>query len=677
MSKNRLADSYSPYLRQHADNPVDWYPWGEEALARARREGKPILLSIGYSACHWCHVMAHESFEDAETAALMNEHFINIKVDREERPDLDKIYQTAHQLLARRPGGWPLTVFLMPEDHTPFFAGTYFPKGHHHGLLPFRTVLQRVAEAFTHQRGPIEEQNQALRHALDRLSPRGADAGPLDAGPLRAAAEFLAQNFDSASGGFGGAPRFPHVESHRLLLRQWAALGGAGELYRRMVEHSLERMAVSGICDQVGGGFFRYSVDAEWQIPHFEKMLYDNGLLLGLYADLVALDGAPLFRDAALGIADWARREMQAPNGGFYSSLDADTEGHEGRFYLWTPEAVRALLDEREYLLFARCYGLDEGPNFEGQWHLHNGGEPCAAEAERALLQGARAKLLAARAGRIRPGRDDKQLTAWNALLIEGLARAGRRLQRPELIDIAAQALAFVRENLWRNGRLLAVHQGGHSHLPAYLDDHAYLLAALLELLQARWQSDHLAFAIELAEQLLDRFEDPQHGGFFFTAHDHERLIHRPKPYADESLPAGNGVAALALLRLGHLLGEPRYLGAAERTLRSAWASIGDHPQAHCTLLEALEELLEAPQLIVLRGPPEEMAQWQRMAEASFAPRRLLFAIPSDAPDLPAALAEKRAGAGTIAYLCRGTQCSPPLHDLAAFDEALGRPLQT
>jgi uncharacterized protein YyaL (SSP411 family) len=679
---NRLADTTSPYLRQHAYNPVDWWPWCDEALALARREHRPILLSIGYSACHWCHVMAHESFEDEATAALMNRLFVNIKVDREERPDLDRIYQTAHQLLAQRPGGWPLTVFLTPDDHAPFFAGTYFPKTPRHGLPSFTQLLEHIDTAWREQQDAIAEQNQALHAALRDLQPTGTSAERLDAAPLEMARQQLARSFDAVHGGFGRAPKFPHPTQIGRLLRHWAATAVAGQPDRRALEMAtvtLERMAGGGLFDQLGGGFCRYSVDDEWGIPHFEKMLYDNGPLLGLYADAWQITKNRQFAAVCEATAGWVIREMQAPEGGYYSALDADSEGEEGRFYVWTREEVAGLLDEATYEVVARRYGVDGPPNFEGRWHLHvragiddiaaaTGTDPATVAAR---LGVAREILLQARARRVPPGRDDKILASWNALMIKGMARAAVVFDRADWLASAERALDFVRRELWRDGRLLASWKDGRANLPAYLDDYAFLVDALLGLLQARWRSEDLEFALALAEVLLARFEDRADGGFYFTADDHERLIQRPKPYGDESLPSGNGVAALVLGRLGHLLGETRYLDAAERTLRNAWPHVAQLPYAHATLLDALEEQLEPPEVVVLRGDAG-LAGWQARALGGHAPRRLSLAIPAGATGLPGALAERRAPPeGCLAYVCRGTQCETPVSDIAGLDRRL------
>jgi hypothetical protein len=678
---NRLAETTSPYLQQHAHNPVDWWPWCPEALALARELDKPILLSIGYSACHWCHVMAHESFEDPATAAFMNRLFVNIKVDREERPDLDKVYQTAHQLLSRRAGGWPLTVFLTPEGHQPFFAGTYFPPEPRHGLPAFRQLLEGVARAYRERKGAIAKQGADLLAALGELDPKGADAVP-DGAVMDAALRQLAESFDGEHGGFGRAPKFPHPTNLELLLRHAAAEPAAGAAPRQpdegvlhMATLTLGRMIRGGINDQLGGGFCRYSVDDRWMIPHFEKMLYDNGPLLALCCDAWQITGEPLFRDAATATADWILREMQSPEGGYYSSLDADSEGHEGRFYVWDRERVAALLTPAEYAPFAAVYGLDRPANFEGQWHLHGYHTP-EEEAERlgmpaeqvaALLAAARATLYAEREQRVRPGRDEKVLTAWNALSIKAMARAARVLGRPDYLESAESALGFIRTMLWCDGRLLATCKDGKAHLNAYLDDHASLLDALLELLQTRWSRADLAFAVDLAEVLLDQFHDSEGGGFWFTGRDHEPLFHRPKPLADESMPAGNGVASHALQRLGHLIGEPRYLAAAEGTLRLAATSIRGLPYAHATLLFTLDEYLDPPETLIIRAEPDLLEDWRAAAQRGYRPRRLVLAIPSGETDLPAALAAMVPGDEPRAYRCRGTHCEAPVLHLSGL----------
>ncbi len=676
---NRLIHETSPYLLQHAHNPVDWYPWGDEALELARAQNKPILLSIGYSACHWCHVMAHESFEDPAIAAVMNDLFVNVKVDREERPDIDRIYQLAHQMLVRRGGGWPLTMFLSPHDQQPFFGGTYFPNQARHGLPGFADLLNRIAEFYRTRGDDIRAQSAALQEAFEQMSPPAPPADTeLTLAPLANARELLAKDFDAAFGGFGAAPKFPHPTNLSFLLRAWRRSAGTEEpdlhsLY--MASLTLTRMAEGGIYDQLGGGFARYSVDQYWMIPHFEKMLYDNAQLLNVYAQAAGATGDPLFTRIASETADWMLRDMQAPQGGFWSALDADSEGHEGTFYVWDAASVRELLDAQTFAVFARRFGLDRESNFEGRWHLHayQSHEDIAqaldiSEADVARhLDAAREILLEARNRRIWPSRDEKILTAWNGLAIAALSVAARSLLRPELGAAARGAVDFIRQQLWIDGRLLAAHKDERARFPAYLDDHAFLLDGLLESLQTQWRTSDLEFACELADVLLEHFEDTAHGGFFFTANDHEALIHRPKTFTDEALPAGNAIAARALTRLGLLLGETRYLDAAARTLRAAWPMLEHYPQAHCALLVALEEHLELPTIVIIRGVAQEAGQWRDELAKLYTPKRLVFAIPDDQQALPPALADKPAHAETVAYVCRGMTCSEPLRSISAL----------
>ncbi len=651
---NRLSAETSPYLLQHAGNPVQWQPWDQQSLALARRENRPILLSIGYSACHWCHVMAHESFEDPEVAAVMNRLFVNIKVDREERPDLDQIYQTAHQMLTQRSGGWPLTLFLAP-DGTPFFGGTYFPREPRYGLPGFADLCQRVAEAFNNRRSDIETQNAELRRGLAGTVP-GATAATaeFDPAPLVAAEEMLTGSFDSRHGGFGGAPKFPHPTDLAFLLRR------SDPGLRQMALTTLKRMSEGGIYDQIGGGFCRYSVDERWEIPHFEKMLYDNGPLLSLSADAWVETGERIYARVAEETATWVLREMQSAEGGYYSSLDADSEGEEGKYYVWDRSEVDSLLTAQESALAARRWGFDGPPNFENRhWHAKVADDLAAEEIP--LLESARQKLFAAREKRIRPGRDDKVLTSWNALMIEGMVHAARVFARDDWLRSAQRAMDFVRGTLWHDKRLLATARDGRAHLDAYLDDHAFLLAALLELMQSEFRGEDLAFAVELADTLLARFEDRAAGGFFFTAHDHETLIHRPKSGHDNATPSGNGIAAFALQRLGHLLGEGRYLAAAERTLRLFWPQLCRSPAGFGSLLRALEEALTPPDIVILRGPVARMAQWQR--KLGTAPRRLVVALPNGIAGLPEGLAKPESDQ-VNAWVCRGVTCMAPTANL-------------
>jgi len=673
---NRLARETSPYLRQHADNPVDWWPWCEQALALARAQDKPILLSIGYSACHWCHVMAHESFEDADTARLMNELFVCVKVDREERPDLDKIYQLAHQAMARRAGGWPLTVFLAPDDHLPFYAGTYFPKAPRYGMPPFVHVLQQVRGYWDQRREDVRAQNLMLGEFLQNYGREESAKDALSDAPIRAALAQIENSFDAEFGGHTGAPKFPHCPEMELLL----------DLQQpQKVELTLAGIAAGGIHDQLGGGIARYSVDERWEIPHFEKMLYDNAQLLPLYAMVDAV--------VADGIVGWLQREMTAAAGGFYAALDADSEGEEGKFYVWQSSEVESLLSAEELAVAMPYFGFDRAPNFEQ--HAWNPiiARPLVAVAQdlgiapdeaRSRLERAAGKLFAAREQRVRPGLDDKILTSWNALMIAALARASRAskidsdartartVHAPACAAAAQLALDCLHDQAWRDGRLYAKAGADSERFPGYLDDYAFLLDALLELLQCRWRDVDLTWAIQLADALLERFEDREHGGFFFTAHDHESLIQRPKPFTDDATPSGNGIAARALLRLGHLLGETRYLDGAERTLRAAWATLQHMPQACCSLLRALNDFLQPRTHVVIRyGGTDEERVWRAASAQTNAHRTDAYFIPADASGLPGIVKAQTHVSGGVAYVCRGTSCQPPIGSPGLLKPAL------
>ena len=679
--KNHLTDQTSPYLLQHADNPVNWYPWCESAIERAKQENKPILLSIGYSACHWCHVMAHESFEDDSTANVMNELFINIKIDREERPDIDKIYQTAQFLLTQRSGGWPLTMFLTPDDQMPFFGGTYFPNEARHGLPAFKDLLRHISDFYNHRRDEITTQNQSMHTALQQIYQPAYAKLDLTPNILDQCTQHLDQAFDARNGGFGKAPKFPHPSNIERLLRYFAHAKLNQEEKPRALHvaiFTLEKMAEGGIYDHVGGGFSRYSVDTYWMIPHFEKMLYDNGPLLALYAQSFAMTNSRQFQNVCEGTANWIMREMQSPEGGYYSTLDADSEGVEGKYYVWNQEEIEQTLSQDEYELFAPHYGIDQLPNFEGKYHLHthkSESDLCAEksitpEAFHALLEDCKQKLFNLREQRIRPGRDEKILTSWNALMIRGMAIAGRVFNQNEYIKSADDALSFLQQTMWCKQRLFATYKDGNAHLEAYLDDYAFLLDAILEMLQSRWRTEDLTWACEIADVLLDQFEDKAQGGFYFTANDHERLIQRPKTLSDEATPSGNGIAAFALARLGYILGETKYIDVAERTLQFAGQAISQSPMGHTSLLHVYEEQIYPSQIIILRGEVEKLEKWQHACNLGYAPQRLVFSINAEEDQLPSALAEKKHNTsnteGVTAYVCQGMQCDMPIE---SFEE--------
>ena len=668
---NRLSLETSPYLQQHADNPVDWYAWGPDALALARSQNKPILLSVGYSACHWCHVMAHESFEDADTAAVMNKLFVNIKVDREERPDLDQIYQTAHYMLTQRAGGWPLTMFLTAEDQAPFFGGTYFPKTPRYNLPGFKDLLPRIAEFYSQRREEINVQNAALIDALKRsevtTAPGDATFSPA---LFDTAFESLRQSFDVVNGGFGGAPKFPHPTEIEFCFERYAATGNEAAL--NVAITTLKKMANGGIYDHLGGGFARYSVDQHWMIPHFEKMLYDNGPLLRLCADAWLITGDEQFNQVVGETAAWVMREMQSPEGGYYSTIDADSEHEEGKFYLWLPEEARQCLLPEEYAVAAALYGLDGPANFDGShWHLRIVKSLAdvaqqlgmAEDTVSKYLASARQKLFIERENRIHPGRDEKILVSWNGLMIKGMARAAIVCGKPEWIASAQRAVDFIRRVMWTDGRLLATYKDGRAHLNAYLDDYAFMLDALIELMQAAFRTEDLAFAQELANVLLDQFEDKTIGGFFFTSHDHETLIYRAKPSHDNATPSGNAVAALALQRLTYLTGDPRYGAAADRGLKLFYPQAEQRQSGFSSLMSVLAEHLEPPQTVILRGPAAALPPWKQALARLFSPHRIVLAIPAGTQKLTEIL-DKPTNDIVNAWVCRGVTCLSPIKDL-------------
>ena len=673
---NRLIDETSPYLLQHAYNPVEWYPWGEQAINLAREEDRLILLSIGYSACHWCHVMERESFENEDIAQLMNDNFINIKVDREERPDLDTIYQTAHQLFNERPGGWPLTAFLTPDEHAPIFVGTYFPPTQRGGMPSFSQILTNIAERYQERRGNLAEHNRVMKEAFGRLRlVSGKTDQPVDESLMETAVKELVTQYDPVYGGFGGAPKFPHTTQLQVLLSYWQLRARTSHFVDRSLEiaiHTLEAMSQGGLYDHLGGGFCRYSVDARWEIPHFEKMLYDNALMLPLLVETGRSAGRDDFHETAIETGLWAIREMQSEKGGYFSTLDADSEGEEGKFYVWTVNEVNDLLSHEEFKAFEVRYGLRGQPNFEGKWHLRvansldvvskRSGLPPSEV--RSLLQSARAKLFNERKKRVHPGRDEKILTSWNGLMIKAMANAGRMLGRSDFIESAESALDFIRSRMWKNGRLLVTAKDDEAHLNAYLDDYAYLAEGVLELLQARWRTEDLEFAIALTEVLLNHFVDEESGAFCFTSDDHETLLYRSVPTHDDATPSGNGVAAHVLIKLSYLTGDTRYLEAAARVIKGLQAATSHMPSSFGASLVAIEDMINPGTFLVIRGGPEKIGEWAEACTSIGPLNMMVFAIPDDAVNLPQSLAEKTSEGPATAYVCTGFSCLPPCVEL-------------
>jgi uncharacterized protein len=668
---NRLAAETSPYLLQHRDNPVDWYPWGEEALARAREEDLPILLSVGYSACHWCHVMERESFEDEATAAFMNENFVCIKVDREERPDVDAIYMEAVQAFTGQ-GGWPMTVFLDP-DGVPFYGGTYFPPDDSRGMPSFRMVMEAVLEAFHGKREEIRERAETTvgrLEALGKLSPGGVP------GPERldGAIATLLSHADPTNGGFGRAPKFPPASSLELIMSRSSGSAEAEGADKGLehVERTLDAMLAGGIYDQLGGGFARYAVDSAWLVPHFEKMLYDNGLLARAYLHGWQVLGHERYRRVCEETLDWLLREMRGPEGGFYSAYDADSEGEEGKFYVWTPDEIRATLaaaaeapnvesgevgdverpDADEILAY---YGVADGP---------------AAPAP-AGLDAARAALLAARAERVPPGLDDKRLTSWNALAIAALAEAGAVLGRDDYLEAASACAEFVLGTMRdpETGHLLRTYKDGRAHLNAYLEDHAFTVEALLVLYEASFDPRWFAAARELAETMIERFGDPERGGFFSTSSDHETLIARRKEVGDHPIPAGNSAAALGLLRLAALSGELRFADQARGVLALFGEPAIGHPDSFAHYLRALDFDHASTREVALVG--RDLSVLEGVVRATFRPNVVVAAGPAGATEPPLLDARTEIGGEPAAYVCEGFTCNLPVTDPAALEREL------
>jgi len=674
---NRLINEQSPYLRQHAYNPVDWYPWSDEALARARREDKPILLSIGYSACHWCHVMERESFENEEIARLMNERFIPIKVDREERPDLDQIYMDAVQLLTGR-GGWPLTMFLTP-DGKPFYGGTYFPPVDRHGLPAFPRVLAAIAQAWSDKRDDVNHNVERIAAAMNALAGENRASGePAADLPLRGARE-LARHYDSAHGGIGGAPKFPNTFIFSLFMRMYDADGDPS--FADMTRDTLTRMAKGGIYDQLGGGFHRYSVDERWLTPHFEKMLYDNALLARLYLDAGRALNEPDFMRVAREILDYVMREMTSPEGGFYSSQDADSEGEEGKFFVWTPDEIRSVVGDELAGIARRWFDVSEEGNFEGRNILHRTISIADAarlfgkseDATAAAIAEIRSRLFAARESRVRPGRDDKILAAWNGMMIGAFAEGYRATGEARYLQAALKATDFVLQRMWDGRRLKRSYKDGVARFNAYLEDYALMAGALIDVYEATLDRRHIEAARALADIIIEHFSDREQGGFFFTSDDHEELIARTKPAFDGSTPSGNSAAVMALLRLDSYLDDSRYAEAAARALRSFADAMEKQPFAFAHMLEALDRYHRGATEIVLAGDPNcaEFAEWRDRLGLLYVPNLALYAADAN-PDgenfLPEAVRGKRAIDGRItAYVCRNRSCSAPLTSFEEF----------
>ncbi|MBI2881987.1 MAG: thioredoxin domain-containing protein [Candidatus Tectomicrobia bacterium] len=680
---NRLIGETSPYLLQHAHNPVDWYPWGEEAIERARREDKPILLSVGYSACHWCHVMERESFEDEEIAALMNEHFVNVKVDREERPDLDDIYMHAVQMMTGA-GGWPMTVFLTP-DLEPFYGGTYFPPEDRHGRPGFKRVLAALSEVYRNRRDEVERSTAQITRNLQALAQVRPSSDLLTEDLLSAAVRELEERFDERCGGFGAAPKFPPSMSLSLLLRVWRKTKQAPLLH--MVEKTLAHMARGGMYDHLGGGFHRYSTDERWLIPHFEKMLYDNALLPPVYLEAFQATGEEFYAEAARETLDYVLREMQDPRGPFYSTRDADSEGVEGKFFVWRPAEVREVLGDGADL-FCRYYGVTEAGNFEHGMSALHVARPLeevarelgmsAGEAKAALAE-AKGKMFEARERRAKPGLDDKVLTSWNGLMIAALCAGAQVLDDPRYVRAAERAAGFVLAEMSRDGLLLRTHRNGRSKLNAYLDDYAFLAAGLLGLYETTFDLRWLREARRLTGVLLEYFWDEEDGGFFFTGKNHEPLLTRARSGFDGAIPSGNAVAAEVLLRLGVLTGEEEFRKKGVELLRVFRTMMESLPSGFARFFAALDFYLDAPKEIAVLGPPGsgETRKFLREVHRRYLPNKVLALLDPSADagaagrEVPLLAGKSQVDGKVTVYVCQNYACQSPTSDLDAFAKLL------
>ena len=662
---NRLKKEKSDYLLQHADNPVDWYPWSDEAFLIAEQEDKPVMLSIGYSACHWCHVMAHESFEDDATAEIMNKNFINIKLDKEERPDLDKIYQMSQTIITGKTGGWPLTVFMTPKKF-PFFAGTYFPNTERHGLPSFKDILIRVNDFYIDQKRDIELQNIQIKNIFNNLNKSKESKNIINDDLMEKVKNELLASMDKVHGGFGSAPKFPHINNLEFLIK---TLKKQDKDVLDAINLTLSRMCCSGIFDHLKGGFFRYSVDELWMIPHFEKMLYDNGPMISILANAFRKTGNKMYLNKLSQTCDWLLAEMQSNDGGYYSTIDADSEGIEGKFYVWSDDDLNNILNKEEIDVFKKMFVVYDRPNFDGKYHLHVTKTNESYYLENIdIANKICKKLLQKRDERIRPGTDKKVLVSWNALVIEGMINAYKVTENKDYLISARKSFDFIKNNMWQDDKLYACYHD-KACFNAYLDDYAFLSRACLEILKIEWDNSYFDFLIKITDVLINDFQDKENGGFYFTSDNHEELIYRPKSYMDESLPSGNSIAIGVLMELYELTGLTKYIEAVENAINSAHDSLNRSNSSHSSLLLVAPRTDSSKRLIIIRCEESNLSDNQNLINKLDTLNDNIYFITNNITLKVDGLSDKKPQGNFTAYICQNNICLEPISSIEKLIE--------
>ena len=662
---NRLKKEKSDYLLQHADNPVDWYPWSDEAFLIAEQEDKPVMLSIGYSACHWCHVMAHESFEDDATAEIMNKNFINIKLDKEERPDLDKIYQMSQTIITGKTGGWPLTVFMTPKKF-PFFAGTYFPNTERHGLPSFKDILIRVNDFYIDQKRDIELQNIQIKNIFNNLNKSKESKNIINDDLMEKVKNELLASMDKVHGGFGSAPKFPHINNLEFLIK---TLKKQDKDVLDAINLTLSRMCCSGIFDHLKGVFFRYSVDELWMIPHFEKMLYDNGPMISILANAFRKTGNKMYLNKLSQTCDWLLAEMQSNDGGYYSTIDADSEGIEGKFYVWSDDDLKNILNKEEIDVFKKMFVVYDRPNFDGKYHLHVTKTNESYYLENIdIANKICKKLLQKRGERIRPGTDKKVLVSWNALVIEGMINAYKVTENKDYLISARKSFDFIKNNMWQDNKLYACYHD-KACFNAYLDDYAFLSRACLEILKIEWDNSYFDFLIKITDVLINDFQDKENGGFYFTSDNHEELIYRPKSYMDESLPSGNSIAIGALMELYELTGLTKYIEAVENAINSAHDSLNRSNSSHSSILLVAPRTDSSKRLIIIRCEESNLSDNQNLINKLDTLNDNIYFITNNITLKVDGLSDKKPQGNFTAYICQNNICLEPISSIEKLIE--------